>query len=77
MYKKWGVEFESSDEGDAFIIGQVGASLLDVPGCPRTSGSESLLYEQQAIATLLKGALKGREQEILECREQFKRWSKE
>ena len=47
VYKKWGVEFASSDEADAYVIARIGQALL-------SKDTELTQYQAEVIADLRK-----------------------
>jgi hypothetical protein len=51
VYKKWGVEFSSSDEADAFVLAKIGQALL--------GGNEDLTKYQAEVIDELRKKYKG------------------
>jgi len=47
VYKRWGMEFKTSDEADAFILAKIGTILL--------GHEEKLIKAQKAVIDTLKG----------------------
>ena len=51
VYKRWGQEFKTSDEADAFVLAKIGASLVN-----GYNGEEGLTaYQREVIEKIRKG----------------------